>query len=170
MIEQLALELGNNVYYALDSVKQKQIEECQDATEHMLSVLQRYSKNNLESSRKIIRGVIAYLPPRMNGYAQEFKSQYLSIAIMRTHQPPNIKTDYIIFAPAYGQELPLSLGCTREERISFEEPERCVIVDHIPTKERGPLKNGAPDPLMQYANYLDSINILAEFNSTFSYD
>ena len=170
LIEQLALQLGNQVYYALDSVKEKLIVECQDASEHMRSVFQKYSKTNLETRSKITRGVMAYFTPRKHKFAKEFKALYLSIAIMRTHQPTYIKTDFIVFAPSDGHALPSSLGCMKEERISFEQPERCVIVDHIPTKERGPLKNGAPDPLVKYANYLDSINILAELNLTFSYD
>ena len=169
-IEQLALQLGNQVYYALDSVKQKLLIECQEATNQMKAVLERLSTINEDKGRKINRGIITYLPPRMDGYAKEFKALYLSIGIMRTYQPANIKTDFIVFAPADGQLLPLSLGCTKEERNLSDQSEQCVVMDHIPTKDRGPLNDGSPDPLMQYAAYLDSINILAEFNSSYSYD
>jgi hypothetical protein len=52
----------------------------------------------------------------MDDYAKEFKALYLSIAVMRTTQPENIKTNFIIFTPKESMGVPLSVGCVFEIR------------------------------------------------------
>jgi hypothetical protein len=79
--------------------------------------LEKLSQNNRSRKSNITRAVLAYLPPNMDGYAKEFKALYLSIAVMRTTQPENIKTDFIIFTPKESMELPLSVGCVEEFRL-----------------------------------------------------
>jgi hypothetical protein len=56
----------------------------------------------------------------MDDYAKEFKALYLSIAVMRTTQPKNIKTDFIIFTPKESLGVPLSLGCVEELRLLWK--------------------------------------------------
>ena len=164
-VEKLAQKFGPDAYFYLDVVKKRLIQDVQNSTKEISSEIEYYSKLVVSGEVNVTRAIMAYLPPKMSGFEKQFKSLYLSIAVMRSYQTSNIKTDMLIFSPDEGQEIPLSLGCVTEERLSFEEPEKCVVMNHIETKNRPPLEGGVLDPLMKYANYLDSINILAEYKT-----
>lgn len=169
-LEMLAQKFGPQVYFDLDIVKKGLIEDVQNSAKEITSQIGYYSNLVAPGKTNITRAIMAYLPPKMLGFTKQFKSLYLSIAVMRSNQTSNIKTDMLIFSPKDGQDIPLSLGCVREERVSFEEPEKCVVMDHIETKNRPPLEEGVPDPLIKYASYLDSVNILAEYKTENPYD
>ena len=169
-VEKLAQKFGPDAYFYLDVVKKRLIQDVQNSTKEITSEIEYYSKLVVSGEVNVTRAIMAYLPPKMSGFEKQFKSLYLSIAVMRSYQTSNIKTDMLIFSPDEGQEIPLSLGCVTEERLSFEEPEKCVVMNHIETKNRPPLEGGVLDPLMKYANYLDSINILAEYKTENPYD
>jgi hypothetical protein len=79
-------------------------------------ILEKLSFWNESGSSNVTRAILAYLPPNMDDYAKEFKALYLSIAVMRTTQPENIKTDFIIFTPEQSMGVPLSVGCDLEIR------------------------------------------------------
>ena len=79
-------------------------------------VLEKLSSWNESRKSNITRAVLGYLPPNKDVYSKEFKTLYLSIAVMRTTQPENIKTDFIIFTPKESMGVPLSLGCVEELR------------------------------------------------------
>ena len=83
---------------------------------HITSILERLTPLNASSNTNVTRAVLAYLPPNMDNYVKEFRALYLSIAVMRTSQPENIKTDFIIFTPKESMGVPLSLGCVLDIR------------------------------------------------------
>ena len=163
--EKVVKNFGQDVYFDLDIVKQRLIQDAQNSAKEITLAIEFYSKLVTNDNINITRAIMAYLPPEMTGYEKQFKALYLSIAVMRSHQTSNIKTDMLIFSPKHGQELPLSVGCVTEERVSFEEPEKCIVMDHVETKSRAPLADGVSDPLLKYANYLDSMQILAEYKT-----
>ena len=123
-----------------------------------------------ESSQNVTRAVIVYLPPNKAEYSKQFKALYLSIAVMRSHQPPHIKTDLIVYTEKTFMELPMSYGCIQVFRESFNAPESCIVLDHVPVSKRGPLVDGVIDPLEEYSNYIESVLILEEFQGRQYYD
>jgi hypothetical protein len=84
---------------------------------HITSILERLSPLNKSGNTNVTRAVLAYLPPNMDNYVKEFRALYLSIAVMRTTQPENIKTDFIIFTPKEAIGVPLSIGCVNKLRL-----------------------------------------------------
>ena len=83
---------------------------------HISNILKRLSQRNKSQNSNFTRAVLSYLPPNMDGFQKEFKALYLSVAVMRTSQPDNIKTDFIIFTPKESVGVALSVGCVREVR------------------------------------------------------
>ena len=114
----------------------------------------------------ITRGIAVYFPASEAQQEKELKGLLLSIAHMRTSQPSSMKTDLVVFTPPRGYKFAKSIGCTEEKRTSFDDPERCVIVQHIPLSERP----GVNDPLLSYKRYLDSVLMVAEYKDYNSYD
>ena len=84
----------------------------------------------------------------MEGYKKEFKALYLSIAVMSTSQTENIKTDLIIFTPKEAFSVPLSVGCVTNVRKTFADEEQCIVIEHLPVKQRPTLKNEPPGMLL----------------------
>ena len=121
----------------------------------MLSELDDYNKLQLDTNESITRGIVAYLPRGMAEFEKQLKSLYLSVAIMRTHQPVNFRTDLIIFAPPDGQKCLKDLGCTTVLRKFFDDSEQCVIKDYIPITERGTEINSF-DPPFEYSGMYHS--------------
>ena len=115
---------------------------------------------------QISRGIAVYFPASEVQHEKELKGFLLSIAFMRTSQPPSMKTDVVVFAPPRGYEFAKSIGCTEAKRTSFRDPERCIIVEHVPLFER----SGVSDPLLSYKRYLDSVLMMAEYKDYSSYD
>jgi hypothetical protein len=114
----------------------------------------------------IVRGIAVYFPASGAQQEKELKGLLLSISHVRTFQPSAIKTDLIVFTPPRGYKIAKALGCTEAKRASFDDPERCVIVEHIPLHERP----GENDPLRSYNRFLDSVLMVAEFQDFSSYD
>jgi hypothetical protein len=75
---------------------------------------------------------MAFLPNNSNHFNAEFKHLYLSLAYVRSMQPKNIKTDFLIFTPPNNEGFLQEIGCTNQQRSSFLDDERCIIVTHIP--------------------------------------
>jgi hypothetical protein len=84
------------------------------------TILEKLSSWNNSRNSNVTRAILAYLPPNMDDFVKEFKALYLSIAVMRTTQPENIKTDFIIFTPKESLGVPLSLGCVEELRLLWK--------------------------------------------------
>lgn len=114
----------------------------------------------------ISRGIAIYFPASGAQQEKELKGLLLSIAHVRTLQPPSIKTDLIVFTPPKGYKFAKSIGCTEDKRTSFDDPERCVIVEHIPLYQRV----GVKDPLVGYKRFLDSVLMVAEYRDYNTYD
>ena len=132
--------------------------------------MESYTTLNGSYGENITRGVLVYLPPNKDMYEKQLKSLYLSIAYMRTFQKSFIKTDLIVFTSNESLQFPYSLGCVNNVRKSFDDAERCIVIKHVPIKERGPLANGLFDPLVAIANQIEIISTLAEFKYSSSYD
>jgi len=115
---------------------------------------------------EISRGIAIYFPFPEDQQERELKGLLLSVAWMRTLQPASIKTDLLVFAPPRAFAFAESIGCSSQTRTSFADPERCVIIEHIPLSERP----GANDPLLSYKRFLDSILMVAEYKDYGSYD
>ena len=135
------------------------------AREAELSLKKKLRTPSLSETRTT-RGIMVFLPYNSTKFEKELKSIYLSVGIMRTSQSDNIKTDILVFTPDGGALFAGSLGCVKARRGSFDDPERCLIYQHVPLKERAE----SNDPLKSYAAYVDSMLVLAEFTDTHRYD
>ncbi len=157
------VRIGSGAYFALDSVRAQLVSDVQSDHTKMLRVME--STHPIVSSQPITRAIIIYLPPGMPKYEKEVKAMYLSIAYMRSFQPANVKTDLIIYTPTSNFDFPKSMGCSIRVRASFEDPEGCVVLSHIPLHTRGIVT----EPLNDYSIFIDSMLILAEFALEGSY-
>jgi hypothetical protein len=115
---------------------------------------------------QISRGIAVYFPASESQHEKELKGFFLSIAHMRTLQPSSMKTDLLVFTPPRGYEFAKSIGCSEGKRTSFDDPEKCLIVEHIPLSER----TGVSDPIVSYSRYLDSVLMVAEYKEYGIYD
>lgn len=109
------------------------------------------------NSSMVTRGVAIYLPPANAKYFTEVGYHYLSIAVMRSYQPTNIKTDLLVFTSAESFPDLEAIGCIKNYRKSFSDPEACIIVPYVSVKDR------PNHPLKSYS-YFNSIDILASFD------
>jgi len=89
-----------------------------------------------DASWNITRGIMAFLPSKSDHFNAEFKHLYLSLGYVRSLQPPNIKTDFLIFTPINNDGFLQDIGCTTEKRVSFDDVERCIIIPHLPLEVR----------------------------------
>ena len=104
-----------------------------------------------KSSANYVRAITGYLPAGIPRFMDEFKSMYLSVAIMRTNQPRTIKTDLLIFCERSSQTELEELGCSTQKRLTWDESEKCVILfreDSLREAARG----YNVDPLSKYEN------------------
>jgi hypothetical protein len=143
--------------------KARLLSEIHNAAE---SLKQSISEAPPAGPSQLSRGVAIYFPASEAHQEKELKGLLLSVAIMRVSQPESIKTDLLVFTPPRGFEFAKSLGCVTEKRTSFSDPERCIIVEHVPLSER----SGVVDPLLSYKRYLDSILMVAEYKDYSGYD
>ncbi len=143
------------------SLYDRHVADVQAAAAYLGSVV---AENISDIHTEITRGVVAFLPAGVTKYENEFKSLYLSIALMRTQQPAHVKTDMLILTQKRGIDFCLSLGCSLVHRERFSDPEGCFVAEHIPLSERSPA-----DDLSPYSSYAASINIVAEFAFAFNY-
>ena len=161
------VETGSDSYYALPSVRAQLVADVASANDELQGALSEISANPVAPDSEASRGVYVFLPGNSNHFNRELKSFYLSIAVMRTTQPANLKTDLVVFTPPSGMEFVKSLGCTEDRRSSFSDPERCTVVEHVQLKDR----TESTDPLKAYGNYVDSMLMMAEYpdNGGFTY-
>ena len=155
------MELWSDSYRALPEVRAKLIAEVQAANTELQAAL----ANPPVSNEQVSRGVYVYLPPQSDHFNRELKSFYLSVAVMRTTQPAHLKTDLVVFTPTGGMDFAKSLGCVEDRRETFADPERCTVVEHVPLAKR----SDPYDPLSGYANYIDSMLVLAEYSGTHAF-
>jgi hypothetical protein len=80
----------------------------------------------------IARAVIAFLPFNESIFDAQLKYHYLSLAYVRTMQLENTKTDLIIFTPPNNEGYLKEIGCTTQQRTTFSDPERCIIITMNP--------------------------------------
>ena len=145
-----------------DALENALIHDARASSESLLQELGVVQDKRVETTR----GIIVFLPANNAQFERELKSLLLSIAIMRTSQPMTIKTDLLVFTPEGGVEFAESLGCVSTRREAFDDPERCIIYNHVPLKDRF----DSSDVLKNYTAYVDSMLVLAEFTDASRYD
>ena len=164
------IELGSDAYYALTSTRKRLINEVQNTNNALQDELKIFSATSL-SSEKTARALMGYLPPNDEKFISELKWFYLSIGKMRSTQPENIKTDLIIFTESsYADFVASEFKCKRTLRTSFADPQSCIVIAHVPLKNRKTRLGEPQPPLVEYANYIDSMLVLAEFPTRSAYD
>jgi hypothetical protein len=89
---------------------------------------------------------------------------------MLSKQPKGFRTDFIINSPKENLKVLSELGCTTEVRTDKTQPQKCIIKFYEPMYKRKTTPKGvAPDPLLAYERYIDSILCLAEYTG-YEYD
>ena len=158
------IQIGSREYFTLQHVKSEIVKSVAEANRKLQSALM-----NIASSASLnkSRAIMIYLPPNLPNFEREVKAMYLSIAVMRSTQPVHIKTDFVIFTSPDNFNFPLSLGCLKSLRTSFQDNESCIVLPHVSLTKR---PNAHLDPLSDYSNYVDSMLILAEFPQIDAYD
>lgn len=153
---------GSETYYTLGSVREQMVAAVRSANDQ----LQQALEESPESHPITTRGIAIYLPPKTAKFEKEVKALYLSIAVVRTYQPANVKTDLLVFTPADNFAFAESIGCSSIPRSSRDEEEKCIVLPHVPLSTR----NVSTEILVDYHNYVDSVLVVAEFNRNDQYD
>ena len=153
------LEIGSDSYYHLPSVRSELIREVQAARSNLLRA---FSTDISVGPLVLRRAVVVFLPSGIPKFVAEAKWLYLSIGLMRTRQATSVLTDFVIFTPPENvDDLAEDFGCAVE--IDPRGSERCIVLPHVPLKDRLVPTGQAAPPLVKYANYVDSMLVLAEF-------
>ena len=155
------LDDGMDNYYARESVRTRLKQDIHASCRLLHAALD----DQRSRPSQVSRGVLVFLPPDSDRFNRELKSHYLSVAVMRSTQALSIKTDLLVFTHRTGVDFAVSLGCTKAERRSFDDPEACIVYEHIPLAGRP----NSTDPLVDYAHYVDSMLVLAEFHEQSAY-
>ncbi|KAF4667971.1 hypothetical protein FOL46_002247 [Perkinsus olseni] len=95
---------------------------------------------------------------------RELRALYLSWLLALSQQPPDLRTDLLIFTDGNGANLARSLGCVEDLRRDSTSPSRCVISPYTPIEDRSRPANQPEDPLLRYSGYINSIVSFAEYD------
>ncbi len=159
--------IGSDAYYAHPVVRAQLKSDVLAAKSELVQALSGIPGS---TPPQVTRAIIAYLPPGMPKFVTELKWLLLSIGYMRSSQPGNFKTDLILFtSPESVQRVADQFQCTTSVRSSFGQKETCIILPHIKLVDRPVGAGKAPPPLREYAAYVDSMLVLAEFKHTSPY-
>jgi hypothetical protein len=163
----LHVELGSGAYYAHETIRSELKSEIKAAKAELDKAL---SKVPASAPSEVTRGIIAYLPPGLPHFVTELKWLFLSIGYMRTSQPENFKTDLILFTgPEAVESVASEFKCRTSVRSTFKVPEGCIVLPHVKLMDRPVPAGKAPPPLREYAAYVDSMQVLADFEHTSKY-
>ena len=158
----MSVEVGSAAYNAHPETQAAMIGEIQRLNSELQNTLLKMNRS-WDSNEGSTRAVLVYLPADSKKFNGELKMLYLSIGVMRAHQPDGMRTDLIVATPEAA--FPESLGCIHSTRTSSHDPEACFIMRHVPLSERA-----NPHPLTAYKGYVDSMLVLAEFPNAIAYD
>ena len=163
----LTAQSGVPEYYYFLQPEMKEIlkDEVQGAVRELQRIVDVLSSNATSfHPTEAVRAVAGYMPPHISKFYRELKSLYLSVALMRLHQPLTVKTDLLIFINEVSRNDVEAIGCTDQHRISFKDTEKCIYVISS-------AKTSAEyfDPLSTYPN-AKSVDFLLGMDSTYSYD
>jgi hypothetical protein len=89
--------------------------------------------------------------------------------LIKGKQPEGFRTDLVINTPQENLKVLTEIGCTTDVRTDVSQPDKCIINFYKPMYQRKTPKGVAPDPLIAYQRYVDSIICLAEYKG-FEYD
>ena len=165
LTEQKESEFEPDVFYALNNTRQN----LANVTRGFASELQLALTTSLITTEsvptQITRAIIVFLPLNMAHFNMQFKALLLSISVMRSSQPVHVRTDFFVGTPPGGMNYAKSVGCTEDIRNEFADPEKCIVFEHVPLKDRPDKKH----PLIPYSNYIDSMLVLSEFKYSSKY-
>lgn len=162
------IQVGSDVYWRSPRRQSDIMSEIQSISADLQKALQLQGS---ATGTTVWRAILLFLPSDPPKFATELKSFYLSLAVMRSKQPESVRTDLFVFTPGTKVDgIASDFGCAKADPAGWTEREQCIVISHEPLKGRAVPPGEPGNPLVGYANYIDSMLILSEFAYASRYD
>ncbi|KAF4708907.1 hypothetical protein FOZ63_027761 [Perkinsus olseni] len=157
--------IGSEAFWKTPQGQARLKGEVTQAAEEVDAVLDALKSSSVTTNQTTVRGVMICLPGKdSENRVRELRALYLSWLLALSREPPDLRTDLLIFTDGNGVDLAKSLGCVEDPRRGFSSPSRCVISLYTPIEDRSRPENQPEDPLLRYSGYINSIVSFAEYD------
>lgn len=162
--------IGSEAYWKTPQGQARLMDDVRKNADEVDTVLEALNSSSPSMSPTTTRAVLICLPNSGgDDRNREFRALYLSWLLVISEEPPNLRTDLVVFTNGHGAELAISLGCVTDIRRDLSTPSRCVVTPYTPLEDRSRPLSQPDDPLWRYSTYMNSILSFAEYEG-YSYD